>query len=57
MLIARAPATAAERDRLKVVNEGLVKLIQVILDVADDTTVLDAWRKEARAVLAEVGKP
>jgi hypothetical protein len=42
----------AGREAAEAREAALAKLIQVILDVAADATVLDAWRKEARAALA-----
>ncbi len=58
-LLAASWETAAECDRLVVMNEKLQTLVQALLDndpdddAADGVTVLDVWRKDARAILAE----
>lgn len=68
-LIAAAPETAAERDRLKVVNEGLVALLRDALPhvegVANALTIMtgpvvgpvDRLASEISAALAEAHKP
>ena len=61
-LIAAAPAAAAERDRLKMVNEGLVKALETLRPMCGaphDYTIADVWKAQrfADAALDEARKP
>ena len=46
-LIAAAPATAAERDRLVVVNEGLVKALEFFFQAIDEEWLVRNIEKDA----------
>lgn len=52
-LIAAAPETAAERDRLKEVNAELLEALKTFPGFTDDVTIGDAWLEKAWAATAK----
>ena len=52
-LIAAAPETAAERDRLKEVNAELLEALKTFPGFTDDATVGDDWLEKALAAIAK----
>jgi hypothetical protein len=53
LLIAAAPETAAERDRLKEVNAELLEALKTFPGFTDDATIGDDWLEKAWAATAK----